>query len=308
MSADIPGPTMRARPTRSSTTRRSLLGALGASLFAARALAQAPVDIPAGTPPAPTRRSEVDVPWVPTPDEVVLEMLAFARVTARDLVCDLGSGDGRIPILAATRFGARGLGIELDAELVASSRRKVREAGVERRVRIVHGDILQTDFSEATVVTLYLLTFLNDKLRPRLLKLPVGTRIVAHNYGMNEWDADEVMFLNETRTLLWIVPAQLGGVWRVQAPAEAFPVPVSLSLQQIYQRLSGEVFFGNRAGRIREAEIRGDRARFVVLQPSTGGVWTLHARVESRDGRGATMRGFLTDGVAMHRFTAQRAG
>lgn len=287
-------------------TRRRLLGAAGASAIASRALAQSQVDIPAGTPPAPTRRSEVDVPWVPTPDDVVLEMLAFARVTPRDLVCDLGSGDGRIPILAATKFGARGLGIELDPELVASSRRKVREAGVEQRVRIVHGDILQTDFSEATVVTLYLLTFLNDRLRPRFLKLPVGTRIVAHNYGMNEWDADEVLFLNETRTLLWFVPAQLGGVWRIQAPAEAFPARASFSLQQIYQRLSGEVFFGDRAGRIREAEVRGDRVRFVVLQPTTGRVWTLQGRVQSAQGRGVSIAGFMTDGVAMHRFTAQR--
>lgn len=287
--------------------RRLIAGAAG--FAATRAWAQAPTapfEPPAGTPAVPTRRSEVDVPWVPTPDDVVLEMLRFALVRPSDVVCDLGSGDGRIPILAARTFGARGLGIELDPELVTSSRRKVREAGLEGRVRIVEGDVLKADFREATVITLYLLTFLNDKLRPRLLDLRPGTRIVAHNYGMNDWDADEVLFLNETRALLWFVPAQIGGVWRVRLPDAAFGQPLSLSLQQMYQRVSGEAFFGDTSRRIREAEVRGDRARFTLLAPRTGAVWTLHGRVAtSAEGR-LVMQGLATDGVATHRFTATR--
>lgn len=239
-----------------------------------------------------------EVPWVPTPDDVLDIMLRLARVGPGDLVCDLGSGDGRIPIHAARRYGARGLGIEIDPGLVANAWRAAQAAGVADRVRFIEGDLFATDFSRASVVTLYLMTNMNDRLRPKLLAMAPGTRIVAHNFGMHDWDADEVAFHNETRALLWVVPAKVEGPWRLVF--EGSKVAQSLALVQRYQSVSGELYHGNTPERLRDAALRGDRLRFAVLDPR-GGLWSHHARVV-----GDRMRGFATDGVAIRRFTAVR--
>ena len=244
-----------------------------------------------------------DVVWVPTPAEVAEEMLRLARAGPRDVVCDLGSGDGRIPILAAKRFGARGVGIEIDPELVATSRRNARAAGVGDRVRIIEGDLFGADFSEATIVRLYLMTHLNDKLRPRLLALRPGTRVVAHQFGMSEWDADEVRFIAETRALLWIVPAQVGGSWDLVGGQ---PLPFSaLTIHQRYQRLTGEAFLGSQGSSFREGEVHGDRVR-LVARDLRGVPWTLHARYTREDGT-SVLSGYATDGAGLRRFVARRA-
>jgi SAM-dependent methyltransferase len=125
-----------------------------------------------------------DVPWVPTPDAAVDRMLAMAQVGPRDLVYDLGSGDGKIAIMAAKRFGARAVGVEYDPALLDVSREAARREGVADRVRFVQGDILEFDFREATVVTLYLLTTINVKLRPRILAMRPGTRVASHMFRM----------------------------------------------------------------------------------------------------------------------------
>jgi SAM-dependent methyltransferase len=148
-----------------------------------------------------------DIHFVPTPDEVVEAMLRLADVDKNDVVYDLGSGDGRIPITAARRFGARGIGIDLDPKLVAQATRNAQEAGVADRVRFVEGDIFEADISAATVVTLYLLTSINERLRPKLLKeLRPGTRVVSHQFRMGDWQPDREIVVDFRPLFLWRVP------------------------------------------------------------------------------------------------------
>ena len=148
-------------------------------------------------------------PFVPTPDDVVYRMLALAEVTANDVVYDLGSGDGRIVIAAAQQFGARGVGIDIDPQRIAESNANAERAGVRHLVEFIEMDVMEADVSDATVVTLYLLSSSNAKLRPILTRqLPPGARIVSHAFSMGDWEADEIdRFEDErgsTRTLyLW---------------------------------------------------------------------------------------------------------
>lgn len=164
-------------------------------------------------------------PFITTPDDVVAEMLRFAGTGPQDLVADLGSGDGRIPITAAAQFGARGLGIELDPALVALSRRNAESAKVADRVRFVEGDVLRVDFAQASVVTVYLLPSLINRLQPRLLdELRPGTRVVSHAFVMTGWPPDRSFTMRVARrdashsdhstVHLWIVPAKARGRWR----------------------------------------------------------------------------------------------
>jgi len=167
----------------------------------------------------------VRAPFITTPPEVVARMLEFAGPGPRDTVIDLGSGDGRIVIAAAKDYGARALGIELDAALVALARDNARRAGVTERVRFEEADALRTDLSQASVVTIYLLPFLLDQLRPRLLaQLRPGARIVTHAFAMTGWPPDRSATVrlsarhegqgDESRIFLWVVPAQVRGSWQ----------------------------------------------------------------------------------------------
>jgi SAM-dependent methyltransferase len=166
-------------------------------------------------------------------------MLAFADTGPQDLVADLGSGDGRIVIAAAERYGARGLGIELDAALVRASRENARRAGVAERVRFVEGDVLTADFSRASVVTVYLLPQLIDELQPRFLTLKPGTRIVSHAFRMAGWRPDRTETLrlkgahpgqgDESTLYLWIVPAEVRGAWAGDG--------VRVRIEQNYQQI-----------------------------------------------------------------------
>ena len=148
-----------------------------------------------------------DVIFVPTPNDVVNAMLRMARVSAKDTVYDLGCGDGRIPITAAQKYGARGVGIDIDPERVKEAVANVKKAGVADRVKIVRGDLFEADISPATVVTLYLLTDLNLKLRPKLLKeLKPGTRVVSHAFSMGDWQPEATESVGGTTVYLWRVP------------------------------------------------------------------------------------------------------
>ena len=151
-----------------------------------------------------------DVQYVPTPSAVVEAMLDVAGVSGSDVLYDLGSGDGRIPIAAATKFGTRGVGIDIDPDLVERARENARRAGVEDKVAFVEGDLFAHDLSQATVITLYLLPQLNLKLRPTLLKLKPGTRIVSHDFGMGDWKPDRTLRLGRSTVYFWVVPA--GGI------------------------------------------------------------------------------------------------
>lgn len=156
-------------------------------------------------PPVPTR--EPDVIYVPTPHEVVDEMLEMAKVRDGDVLYDLGSGDGRIPIAAAKKFKVRAVGIDIDPERIREANANARAAGVTDRVTFRQDDIFKTDFSDATVVTLYLLTSLNEKLRPRLLsELKPGTRIVSHAFAMGDWEPQETRQIGSSTIYMWTVP------------------------------------------------------------------------------------------------------
>ncbi|MCW5604718.1 MAG: class I SAM-dependent methyltransferase [Burkholderiales bacterium] len=158
---------------------------------------------------ASTARRSPDVIFVPTPNDVVDKMFELAKVTARDVVYDLGCGDGRIVISAAQKFGARGVGIDIDPQRIAEATANIKSAGVGDKVRLIEGDLFEADISEATVVTLYLLTRLNLKLRPKLQKeLRPGTRIVSHAFDMGDWAPEQQASVGGTTVYLWRVPTR----------------------------------------------------------------------------------------------------
>jgi SAM-dependent methyltransferase len=148
-----------------------------------------------------------DVPFVPTPEAVVDEMLAVAKVGPQDVVYDLGSGDGRIVIAAAKKHGARGVGIDIDPQRIKEAKENARKAGVADRVEFRQGDLFKADIKEATVVTLYLLSSVNEHLKPRLLKeLKPGTRVVSHAFDMGDWKPVETRKIGATNVYYWVVP------------------------------------------------------------------------------------------------------
>src|SRR5512134_101600 len=165
-------------------------------------------------------QSGKDVIWVPTPDDVVERMLTMAQVTPNDFVWDLGAGDGKIAIMAAKKFGARATGIEYNADMVKHANANAQAAGVagtgQGKATIRHGDIFATDFSQATVITLYLLPALNMKLRPQLLSMRPGTRVTSHSFSMEDWEADEISSLDGRRAYFWVVPANVQGTWNLE--------------------------------------------------------------------------------------------
>lgn len=169
-----------------------------------------------------------EVPFITTPDNITLAMLEIAKVGKNDYVIDLGSGDGRIVIAAAKRFGARGLGVELVADLVRQSRENAKKLGVAERAKFEAGDLFKMDLSKATVVTMYLLPEVNLQLRPRILCLKPGTRIVSHDWDMGDWAPEKVLTLpapdktiglkKESKVLLWRVPPRKAGQTCSQLP------------------------------------------------------------------------------------------
>jgi SAM-dependent methyltransferase len=220
---------------------------------------------------ARAQETEWQVPFISTPEEVVERMLELAGTRADYLVVDLGSGDGRIVIIAARKFGARGLGIELDQRLVQKSRDNARAAGVADRVSLVQGDVLTADISKASVVTVYLLPGLIGQLQQRFTaELKPGTRIVSHAFGMAGWAPDRSVTIrlakahpgqgDESRLLLWIVPAEVRGVWH----GNGRRVTIEQNYQQIEVdgvggRLSGnDISWGKFRGRVDGDRMTGE--------------------------------------------------
>jgi SAM-dependent methyltransferase len=180
-----------------------------------------------------------DVIWVPTNDALVERMLRMAKTTSKDIVYDLGAGDGKIAIAAAKNFGARSVGVEYNPDMAKYAQCLVNAEGVAGRAKVIQGDIFETDFSEATVVTLYLLPELNLRLRPTLLKMKPGTRVVSHSFLMDDWEPDERSTTDDGYAYMWIVPAQAAGTWSFtsQDGGERFVAQLS----QAFQFLSGTV-------------------------------------------------------------------
>jgi SAM-dependent methyltransferase len=213
--------------------------------------------------PARAQQQFFDVPFVPTPPVVIEEMLRLAGVTARDTVMDLGSGDGRVPIMAARLYGARGLGVDLDPDLVAQSIAAAAEAGVADRVRFQQQDLFKADLSEATVITLYLLPGIMARLHTTLYNLKPGTRLVSHDFRLGDWPPDAVTQIRKN-TFLWIVPAKVAGTWRFDTTLPGKP-ELELDLRQKFQEIDGYGRFSGRHALMWEAKLRGERISFVVV-------------------------------------------
>jgi len=185
-----------------------------------------------------------DVIWVPTPNDLVVKMLETAKVNASDLVYDLGAGDGKIPIQAARQFGARAVGIEFNPDMANLARQNAQRAKVSDKVTIVTGDIFEEDFSNATVVTLYLLSSLNLKLKPTILNMKPGTRVVSNSFMMGSWEPDEVINPEAGgRGYYWVVPARVQGDWSITG-LPGLP-SARLSLQQKFQKIEGTLMMGD---------------------------------------------------------------
>jgi SAM-dependent methyltransferase len=234
---------------------RTLLTLAAALAIALPAAAQKPYEPQVG-------QAGKDVIWVPTPDDVVERMLRMAQVTPNDVVYDLGAGDGKIVIAAAKRFGARAIGIEYNPEMAKFAQSKVEAAGVVGKARIVQGDIFATDFSQATVVTMYLLPALNLKLRPTILAMRPGTRVVSHSFTMDDWEPDETSSMDGRRAYFWVVPANVHGAWTLEAGGER----LELSFEQRFQKIEGSVTLASTMqGGLREARLRGFHISFAFV-------------------------------------------
>ena len=216
-----------------------------------------------------------DVVYVPTPQVVVEEMLRMARVGPQDFVIDLGSGDGRMVITAAKKFGARGFGVDLSDDLLRESNGRALGEGVADRARFVKENLFETDLSKATVITSYLLPEMNQKLRPRILNLKPGTRVTAHDYAMGDWSPDlekEIIVPEKTVgnpgrsfVFLWIVPAKIGGQWQAQIKSPAHPGALELDFSQRYQKLEGTAKSGAQQVALVVPKIEADQVSFVFF-------------------------------------------
>lgn len=225
---------------------------------------------------------DLDTPYVPTPQAVVDRMLELARLKSGETVIDLGSGDGRIMIEAASKYGARGFGVEIDPRLVKLSNENALKAGVADRVQFLQQDLFKTDFHEANVLTLYLLPDVNLALRPKILaELKPGARVVSHDYGMGDWrpDAQETIAApdktvgarKESQVLLWTVPANVSGEWNFDLSSGTRSKTTRLVLKQTFQIVSGTVELTGKGNvRFSEGRVSGDELRLTLPAGAIG--------------------------------------
>jgi methyltransferase family protein len=223
---------------------------------------------------------EPRVPYVPTPQEVVDRMLEIAKVGPYDYLIDLGSGDGRIVVTAARKHGARGFGVDLNPVRIQEANDNARKAGVTDKVAFYERDLFETDLDSATVITMYLLPQVNIELRPKLLKLKPGTRLVSHDFDMGDWKPDTHVQVQAkdkyggaggtSDVYYWVVPAAAGGVWQWELPASGKEQPYELRLEQRYQAISGTVSVGGSTTKITNARLRGEEIRFAFTASING--------------------------------------
>jgi SAM-dependent methyltransferase len=274
-----------------------------------------PAQEPGSQESVATERRAPDVQFVPTPMPTVLAMLDVARVTKDDVVYDLGSGDGRIVVMAAKRYGARGVGIDIDPDRVRDGERNARAAGVTDHVRFQQADLFRIDLSEATVVTLYLLPRLNRELRPKLFsELRPGVRIVSNTFDMGGWQPDSMLEvprsdLGTDKIYYWLLPADAGGSWAVTIDDGERAFRYDVELQQTYQMLGGTARRASGVGgpggaelRVEDGRLAGESIRFSLAGSGTRPV-TL--RFEGRVS-GDEMRGTVSGGPPYGTWTAHR--
>jgi precorrin-6B methylase 2 len=271
---------------------RRIVVALCLSLFAAAGYAQ---DKPAAQEFQPeVGQAGKDVVWVPTPQALVDRMLDLGELTPKDYLIDLGSGDGRTVITAAKR-GATALGIEYNPDMVALSQRGAEKEGVGARAKFVKADLFESDFSQATLITMFLLPDINLKLRPKILDLKPGTRIVSNSFTMGEWQHDRSVQATEKEgcqsyctAYLWIVPAKVGGAWKLPDG--------ELTLKQSFQMITGTLNAGGRETAVK-GRLSGDQISFKAGDAQYTG------RVS-----GDAIQGTFKSGAASGEWSAARAG
>ena len=224
--------------------------------------------------------AEPTVPYVPTPHEVVDKMLAMAKVTPNDYLIDLGSGDGRIVVTAAKKYGARGFGVDLNPVRIREAVENAMQNGVSDRAEFYQRNLFETDLSAASVITMYLLPRVNMELRPRLLDLTPGTRIVSHDFDMDDWKPEETVHMDvkqkygnaggTSSVYFYIVPAKVAGVWRWQQVVGGKPQHYELALEQKFQVVSGTLRINGTPLKIADAKLRGDQLGFNVTADLNG--------------------------------------
>jgi SAM-dependent methyltransferase len=218
-----------------SLSRRALLAGAGAAALLA-----------AGGTRAQDPSLHLDVPYVPTPQQVVDRMLELAKVTDKDFVMDLGCGDGRMLVTAAGKYGARGFGVDLNPQRIAEARENARKANVADKVSFDVKNLFETSIKDADVLTMYLLPGVNLQLRPRILdEMKPGSRIVSHAFNMGEWEADVSENVDGRNVFFWLVPAKIGGAWTITENGRT----TRIDLKQTFQRLEGEAKAGDKAGK-----------------------------------------------------------
>jgi len=242
--------------------------------------------------PAQIQQKKPEVPYVSTPDDVVTEMLKMANVNKEDVLYDLGCGDGRIVITAVKEMGCRGVGIDIDPIRIKESQENAIEAGVSDRVEFILSDLFEADISQANVVTLYLLSKVNLRLRPKLFReLSPGTRVVSHDFDMGKWNPDESKYMDGDRddgpiaydpfepnsfvlgsnwdrhnVYLWIMPANVTGVWKWTMLTISGNTQYSLEIEQSFQEIMGKAYEGSSSipVSIKDGKIQGDRLEFTL--------------------------------------------
>jgi hypothetical protein len=235
-----------------------------------------------------------DVMWLPTSDDLANELMKAANVGPNDLLVDLGAGDGKIPIAAAQIFKASAWGIEYNKDLASLANRNAQRAGVANKVHIVHGDIFKEDFSKATVVTLYLLEELNLQLRPTLLAMKPGTRILSNTFSMGDWEPDQVIRVAKGTGYFWTVPAMAKGVWSISG-LEGSGL-ATLKLDQVFQRVGGTIQQNGKQQNLLGARMDGFDLHFSFVS-SDGQLKSVIARVE-----GNSIKGEVIGPYGMHDF------
>jgi hypothetical protein len=229
------------------------------------------VPLTALTAPARAQEGRGDVVYVPTPQIVVEEMLRMAKIGPKDFLIDLGSGDGRIVVTAAKKFGAQGFGVDLDRYLLGMARESAKKEGVSDRASFVEENLFETDLGKATVISSYLLPDMNLKLRPKILALKPGTRVVAHDYHMGDWYPDlqkdipvpekVVGTPGVSYVYLWYVPAKVAGKWQAQVNTGGKDAPYEIVFDQLFQILEGTVRAGSDTAQLR-GRLNGEQLTF----------------------------------------------
>jgi hypothetical protein len=223
---------------------------------------------------------EARVPYVPTPQSVVDTMLETAKVGPRDYLIDLGSGDGRIVVTAAKKHGARGFGVDINPERIRESEENARLAGVTDKVFFRQQNLFETDLRDATVVTMYLLPRVNVELRPKLLELAPGTRLVSHDFDMGDWKPDTHLVVDakdkygdvagKSDVYYWVVPARVAGAWQWQLPMGGKPRSYELRLEQKYQVITGTARVDGREVKLQGTRLNGADIRLSFTAEMNG--------------------------------------